>query len=96
MKTWGDIPGVSKIYGKNKNVSKISDTNKIRFKKDELSISDTAKDYQVAIKYLKDIPDIRREKVEEIAKSIKSGKYDVNGHDIADKILKSVFFDKKV
>ena len=46
------------------------------------------------MKHLKDIPDIRKDKVEEIAKKLHSGNYDINGNEVADKIIKSIFDTK--
>ncbi|HHY23556.1 MAG TPA: flagellar biosynthesis anti-sigma factor FlgM [Clostridiaceae bacterium] len=94
MKIWGDIPGITGVYGKNKSVNKIVETTEIKPKKDVISISDKAKDYQLAMKHLKDIPDIRKDKVEEIAKKLHSGNYDINGNEVADKIIKSIFDTK--
>lgn len=94
MKIWGDIPGVPGIYGKDKSVNKIREITEVKPKKDVVSISDKAKDYQLAMKYLKDIPDIRKDKVEEIAKKLHAGNYNVKGSEIAEKIIKSVFDEK--
>ncbi|HOJ10372.1 MAG TPA: flagellar biosynthesis anti-sigma factor FlgM [Clostridiales bacterium] len=93
MKIWGNIPGISGIYGKNK-VNRVNETSGVSSKNDEISISEKARDYQFALKHLKDIPDIRRDRVDELANKIKSGNYNVNGKEIADKIIKSAF-DKK-
>lgn len=95
MKIWGNVPGVTGIYNKQKKVNKTNEINNVASKNDVVSISNRAKDYQLAMKHLKDIPDFRSEKVEEYSEKINSGNYDVNGKDIADKILKSVF-DKKI
>jgi len=39
-------------------------------KKDVVSISNQAKDFQTAMKALKEIPDIRKDKVEELARKM--------------------------
>ena len=83
------------INNKHKKANSASEVADIKSKKDVVAISSTAKDYQVAMKHLKDIPDTRLDKVEEYSKKISSGNYDVKGRDIADKIIKSIF-DKKV
>ncbi len=67
MRIWRNVPGVSGIDGKNKRMDKIRETSRANQGKYVLSISDTAKDYQVAMKHLKEIPDIRQEKVEKRA-----------------------------
>lgn len=95
MKIWGNIPNISGIYNKQKKVNSIDEVSGVKSKKDVVSISNRAKDYQFAMKHLKDIPDVRMDKVEEYSERIRTGNYDVKGKDIADKIIKSIF-DKKV
>jgi len=89
MKIWGEIPKISGIYDNVKKTNKI-DKAAAATKKDVLSISEQAKDYQTAIRAMRDVPDIRTEKVAAISEKYESGKYDVNGRDIAEKILKSL------
>lgn len=91
MKIWGDIPGITGVYGKKRSVNKIVEAAGMKSKKDIVSISDKAKDYQLAMKYLKDIPDTRKDKIEEIATKLYTGNYDVKGNEVADKIIKSIF-----
>mgnify|MGYP000695571092 CR=1 FL=1 len=95
MKIWGDIPKVPGIYNQNKKTGKIQKANEIYGSKDVVSISDRAKDLQTVNKALKNVPDVREERVREIAQKYNTGKYQVSSKEIADKILKSVF-DKKV
>ena len=95
MKIWGDIPKIPGIYDRQQNVKKINGTPKAVSRKDELSISGQAKDYQAVLRALKNIPDIRKDKVDELSEKYNSGNYDVSGKDIADKIIKSVI-DRKV
>jgi len=94
------ILGVSKIYKslsseRNKNVKEAS---RVNGKRDQLSVSQKAKDYQIVLKGIKalnDIPDIREAKVNEIKEKMDKGIYDVDGKDIAEKILSS-HFDKRI
>lgn len=95
MKIWGNIPKITEIYGKQKNLNKVNKTEGVSRKKDVLSISNEAKDFQTVMKALKDVPDIRQDKVNEIAKKYRSGKYNIDSKDVADKIVKSII-DKKV
>jgi len=95
MKIWGNVPNISGVYNKHKKVKSVSEVSDVKSKKDVVAISSTAKDYQLAMKHLKDIPDYRADKVEEYTKRIEAGNYDVKGKDIADKIVKSIF-DKRV
>ncbi|MDF2523849.1 MAG: Anti-sigma-28 factor FlgM family protein [Clostridiales bacterium] len=95
MKIWGEIPKVSGIYDKNKKLNKVDGIAGIATKKDVISISNQAKDFQTVMKALKDVPDVRQEKVKELTEKFETGVYSASGKDIADKILKSVL-DKRV
>lgn len=95
MKIWGEVPKVPGIYDKQKKLNKIDNASGVSSKKDFISISNRAKDFQTAVKALRRVPDVRQDKINEIMEKYESGNYDVNGNDIADKILKSVL-DKKV
>lgn len=64
--------------------------------KDEVKISEKAKDYQFAIGKLKELPDIRYGKVDKIKKEIESGTYNVSGKEIVDKIYENIEFDKRI
>lgn len=90
MKITGDIYNVSKIYGNQKSVGKVDKTNPVAPKKDVVSISNNAKDYQTVSKALKDIPDVRQNKVDEFAEVYRSGGYDVSGKEIVEKLGKSI------
>lgn len=94
MKIWGEMPKVNEVY-KTKKVNMSEQVSKVKSKKDVISISNIGKDYQVALKAVKDIPDIRADKVDEIKEQYNSGRYNVNGQDIADRIVKS-YLDRKV
>jgi negative regulator of flagellin synthesis FlgM len=93
MKISGEFPKISGVYDKNKKTDKVDKTYGVKSKKDMLSISSQAKDFQSVMKALKDVPDVRHDKVNEYKEKYEAGKYDVKGRQIADKILKS--FDNK-
>ena len=94
MKISGDIYNVSKVYNKQTPIEKVGKTNSIAPKKDVVSISSNAMDYQAVSKALKDVPDVRQNKVDEFADAYRSGAYDVNGKEIVEKLGKSIL-DKK-
>jgi negative regulator of flagellin synthesis FlgM len=96
MKIWDGIPKVGHVYEGPKGVKKTEKTGSVASNRDELSISSQAKDIQTAMKALKDIPDIRKDKVEAIQKKIEAGTYQVREEDIADKILKSIAEKKSI
>lgn len=94
MKIWGEIPKISGIYDKQKNLNKVDKTSGIASKQDIVSISNQAKDFQTVMKAVKEVPDIRADKVGELTKEYEAGEYDKNGKDVADKILKSILDTK--
>lgn len=94
MRIPGDIPKITGIYDKQKNLNRIDKTNEIASKKDVVSISNQAKDFQTIFKALREIPDIREAKIGELSEKYGSGNYDIDGKDIAEKVIRSVF-DKK-
>ena len=95
MKIWGDIPRISGIYDKQKNTGRIEKGSGVFSKKDVVSISGQAKDFQTVMKAVRNVPDIRADRVKELAEKFESGNYNVSGRDIAEKIIKSSF-DRKV
>lgn len=90
MKIWGDNPKVFGIYNKLNPAGKVTQRDVVASKKDEFKISGLAKEYQVALKALHNIPDIRMEKVQEISRKIESGEYDVKAEDIAEKLIQNL------
>lgn len=86
---------VFQVYNKNQGVKRPK-SEKINKGEDQLKISDTAMDFQFALQKLKDVDDIRMEKVEGLKQQIKAGTYIVDGNKIAEKIMESVGFDKKI
>lgn len=91
MRIPGDISKITGVYGSQKNIGRVERTGAVASKKDVLSISSEAKDFQAVYKALKEVPDIRREKVSSLEASIGSGKYSVNGRDVAEKVIKGGF-----
>ena len=94
MKITGDIFNVSKVYSKQNSVGKVDKTSAITPKKDVVSISSNAKDYQTVSKALKDVPDFRQNKIDEFADTYRSGGYDISGKEIVEKLGKAIL-DKK-
>lgn len=83
-----NIQNVLKTYGK--NVKKNEEVEKPGFKSDKVEISSEARDYQVAMQALKDVPEVRSEKVNAIKEQISSGQYKPNAEQIAEQILKGL------
>jgi len=90
-----DIPRITGIYNKQNQKKNFDKAVVNASKNDIVSISDKARDFQTVMKALKNIPDIRQDKVEKLSREYRSGNYDVNSNDIAEKIINSIF-DKKI
>ncbi len=83
-----------KVYNKNQEVKK---TENVKGKKeDKISISQDAKDYQFALEKIKNVDEIRVEKVNSLQRQIQAGTYNVSGNQIAEKMIDSVNFNKKI
>lgn len=90
MKIWGNIPKVSGIYNNASKVDKSSRVGEVASRKDELTISGTAKDFNVAMKAVRQVPDIRQDKVDAILNKMENGNYSVPVSDVAQKIAESL------
>ncbi len=91
-------PNVTKamnIYNSSKKNSTEA-TTKINQAKDQLQLSENAKEFQIAMKAFKDLPDIRESKVSELRQKIQQGTYNVSGKEVADKILANLHIDQKI
>ncbi|MCX8129900.1 MAG: flagellar biosynthesis anti-sigma factor FlgM [Clostridia bacterium] len=95
MKIWGEIPKVLGIYDKQKSVKKVDSAAGVAAKKDVVSISSSAKDFQTVMKAIKETPDVRQEKVYELSEKYEAGNYNISGKDTVDKIVKSIL-DKRI
>ena len=100
MKILNNIPKILDTYNKNKisNKQKVLDlkdtkskeiSNDNAIQKDAVSISSDAKYLNIALKALKNIPDVREDKVKELTEKIESGTYHIDSRKIAEKILNS-------
>lgn len=91
----GNIDKIIQAYRKQEVSNERTKSSRLS-RNDELSLSDVAKDYQLAMNAIKRVPDIRKEKVEAIKEQIRTGTYVIDAGKIAEKILENVNFDKKV
>lgn len=88
MRIGDGIPQVTGIYTNDKKVSRVENLNNVENIKDNVKISEVGKDYAIAQKALKDIPDVRQNKIDEVMAKIEKGDYaNVKSEDIADKII---------
>jgi negative regulator of flagellin synthesis FlgM len=63
---------------------------------DRTQLSEEARFHQVAMKALKNMPDVREDRVAELKKVIDSGSYQVSGKEIAEKMLERSVIDRLV
>lgn len=94
MRIPSDISKITGVYGTHKSVGRIEKTGSVSSKKDVVSISNEAKDFQIVNRALRDVPDIRQSKVNELRDILESGSYNVSGQDVAGKVIDSIF-DRK-
>lgn len=87
MKITGNVGNVTGVYTNEKRISRVENVNKVSPAKDDVKISSVGKDYAIAMNALKDVPDIRMDRVNELSARIEKGEYNVSGADIASKIL---------
>lgn len=85
---------VFQIYNKNQGVNKVK-TDKMPKDTDQLKISDGAIEFQYGLQKLKNVRDVRMEKVDAIKAQIQAGTYEIDGNKIAEKMVESIYFDKK-
>lgn len=88
MRIGDGLPQVTGIYTNDKKVSRVENLNNVTGVKDNVKISEVGKDYAIAQKALKDIPDVRQDKIDAAMAKIEKGDYNnVKGEDIASKII---------
>ncbi len=87
---------VSQIYG-NQKISKGYNTNSVNKTStlDKVSFSNVGKDMQIARNALKNVPDIREDKVQALSASIENGTYQVSSENFADKLI-AAYAEKSV
>ncbi len=78
---------VAQLYqaSNTKNTAQAGKTNPMG--RDEVQISSTGKDYQIAKQALSEAADIREDLVAEMKEKINSGTYTVSSEDFAEKVL---------
>lgn len=77
---------ITQLYGVQKNLS-TQRTIKASVGRDQLSISQTGKDYQVAKSAVSQASDIREDKIAALKSRLDSGNYQVDSGDFASKLL---------
>ncbi len=83
----GTINMMNQIYGTAKTAKSGTTAAGFSSFKDEVSLSATAKDMQVAKNALNAVPDVREAKIADIRSRIDNGTYDVSVDDFAAKLM---------
>ena len=86
-----NVQQVASIYTKENKVSRIETPNKVGGIRDNIKISETGKDYALVQKALKDVPDVRQDKIDAVMNKMNKGEYSVTGNDIASKLFEDSF-----
>ena len=83
------IKNAAKLYGEQNKVAKSSSTANASpiQKQDEVILSSQAQEISLAQKVLKDVPEVRADKVKAFSEQISAGTYSVKAEDIAQKML---------
>ncbi len=91
MKIYGSAPmqNVYNAYAKNK-IAKTQKSVQAGSPGFDINISNQGKDYQTAIEKLKQVPDVRTDKVSAIKKSIEDGTYTIDKAKLAKAIYNSM------
>ncbi|HBM81527.1 MAG TPA: flagellar biosynthesis anti-sigma factor FlgM [Clostridiaceae bacterium] len=77
------------IYAENK-LKPVHERGTISKKGDTIEISKEGKEIAKYVSIVKNISDIRVQKIEDLKQKIESGKYDVSSEDIAKKIVNAI------
>lgn len=82
------IDAINRVYDAYNSKSKVSavKTNKSD-SQDQVAFSTQAKDFATIKKMLKDVPEVRQERVDELKEQINNGTYNVSSNEVAQKIL---------
>jgi negative regulator of flagellin synthesis FlgM len=83
---------ISQIYN-TQNITKTAKTQSDRRLSDQVSISQTGRDYQIAKTAVSEASDIREDKVAQLKALVDSGEYKVDEGDFASKLLASYYSD---
>lgn len=89
------IPGITKAYNqqnKENGVTRTAGTSQ----QDQLNISDEARFFNTARTALQRLPESNEQKLEELRRTIKTGTYEVQKEELAEKIWQESFLDQRI
>jgi negative regulator of flagellin synthesis FlgM len=82
MRISGNINVQQVLKGYNKNLNKTNEVQKSGLKRDQIEISQSSKEFQIAMDAFKKLPDVRQDKVDGIKEEIEKGTYKPSPEDI--------------
>lgn len=87
------IDAINRVYDtySTKNASATIKTNKTEGK-DQVALSTQAKDFATIKNMLKEVPEVRQDKVDSLKEQINNGTYNVSSQEVAQKILAQYSF----
>lgn len=77
---------IAQLYGV-QNTAKVQKSQGVSAGRDQVSISQTGRDYQIAKSAVSEASDIREDKVAQLKAKVDSGEYQVDPGDFASKLL---------
>ena len=77
---------INELY-KTNSVKQTEKSKSSSYQSDQLEISQTAKDYQIAKQAIAGTTDIREDKINDIKARIAAGTYNVSDEDVANKLI---------
>lgn len=89
------VQGILKVYNEQKSLGKQAKTDSGKIdKKDEVILSSNAQEFGQLLQSLKNMSDVRPERVQELSRQIDSGTYRVSGKAVADKMIGRMLADQ--
>lgn len=90
------IQNIMKVYGEQTKVTKVGKPQNAGpvQKNDEVILSSQAQGFGQILNSIKNLPDVREDKVQEISQRIAAGTYQTDSRDIADKMISRVIADR--
>lgn len=82
------VQQVMKSYSKTPEKSKVEKSGPVA--SDQIQISSQARSFQVAMKAIQEVPDVRQDKIDSLKNQIESGTYRPSAQDIAKKMMGTV------
>lgn len=89
------IQNILKTYSENKSVknAKFEKVGSAQ-QKDQVVLSSQAQEFAQTLQKIKNMPEVREDKVQEISERIHSGNYNISAQDVAEKMVGRCIADK--